>query len=65
MGKEIIYINCANQACTQTIPFVRGNFAVPERTYCDYCCNDSIAPPNEQPIDTRVMTPLLGPRKES
>jgi hypothetical protein len=51
---EIIIVKCANQACRRDIPFVKGTYAIPDKTYCDYCCGEISAPPNDTPLDRRT-----------
>ena len=60
MSEEIVYVKCANTICDKTIPFVKGAYALPEKTYCDYCCGGMTTPPNNESIDTRVLPKLRG-----
>ena len=50
---ELIYVKCANAACGQEIAFLKGRFAPPLKTYCEFCCNDVSAPINDTAIDER------------
>ena len=60
LTEEIIYINCFNQACQRPVPFVKGSFALPEKTYCDFCCGGMTSPPNSVAIDKRSLPKLYG-----
>ena len=62
VSTELVYVKCANQACTQKIAFVKGSFALPQKTYCEFCCNDISAPINDTVLDQRYKAfPLLDP----
>jgi hypothetical protein len=50
---EVIWVKCANQACGQEVAFLKGRFAPPLKTYCEFCCNDVPAPINNTPLDKR------------
>lgn len=58
MNKEIVYIKCANIMCDRDIPFIKGSYSLPVKTYCDYCCGEMTTPPDNTPIDSRALPRL-------